>query len=99
MLGDAGQINASTIVVGNLQILRTSLEAVGIGRQCITELEEDLAIDAASPAPQTAGKPAGETTMEWIKAAAKSVGGTGLKVGGAVAEKAIKRAVFSYLGM
>lgn len=98
IVGDVREFNAPTVIAGDVASLRTAMFALGVTRGDFAELQASLREDGTYTIEPTEKKPAGSKTLDWIGKTALKVGKSGLKIGGAVAEEAIKRAVFGYLG-
>jgi hypothetical protein len=98
VIGHVNEFKAATVVAGDLDGLKTSLRDLGVGQEEIEGLEGALKDDGITEVDEEKPKSVGEKTLEWISKAAKATGKKGLDVGGAVAQEAIKRAVFGYLG-
>ncbi len=96
VIGDGNTFNAPVVVAGDLASLKTAISALGVPEDEFKNLEASLDNDRALAT--DGAQKLGDSTLHWIAKTAKKVGASGLKIGTAVAEEAIKRAVFGYLG-
>lgn len=94
VLGNVQEFAPQTVVAGDLSSLKHALSHVGVREAEIAELETAIGKDGG-----TDKKSLGQRTQKWIAETAKKLGGAGVKIGGAVAEEALKRAVMGYLGL
>ncbi|MCR6672727.1 hypothetical protein [Devosia ginsengisoli] len=99
VVGNVETMNAPTVVAGDKASLETAFKALGLGADDVLTLEASLQEDGTYTIADGQKKTVGKKTLEWIGGAAKKVGNGALAVGGAVAEEAVKRAVFGYLGL
>jgi hypothetical protein len=99
VFGNVHELNAPTVNAGDNEGLKAAMTALGVGEPELARLEESLRKDGLDPVSADKPEPPGKNTLAWISNAAKQVGKAGLSVGSAVAEEAIKRVVFSYLGL
>jgi uncharacterized membrane protein len=99
VIGNVEQFSTQTIVAGDLASLKAALTGIGVNDAEFTELEESLEADGTGQIEGEKPKTLGKKTLEWIGNAAKKTGEAGAKIGGAVAEEAIKAALRKYLGL
>ncbi|HEY1722228.1 MAG TPA: hypothetical protein VGG27_13370 [Magnetospirillaceae bacterium] len=98
VIGSVDEINAPTVIAGDPRSLQAALSALGLSDAAIAELEGSIHEDRSLASNDQLAQP-GKKTLEWISEAAVAVGTSGLKIGGAVAEEALRRIVFRYLGL
>lgn len=99
VVGNVETMNAPTVMAGDKASLETAFKALGLGADDVQTLEASLQEDGTYAIADGQKKTVGKKTLEWIGGAAQKVGSGALAVGGAVAEEAVKRAVFGYLGL
>jgi len=98
VFGNVNEFKAATVVTGDVASLKDALCGLGIDHDQLDTLEAALREDNLLEVDKDKPRTIGQRTLQWMAQAAKATGKKGLEVGGAVAEEAIKRAVFSYLG-
>ena len=102
VLGPVQEFHAKTVLPGHEDGLRSSLAELGVTDGEIQELIQNLGDDGVlveEGEEISEPKKPGNKTLQWISKTAQKIGSSGVKLGAAVAEEAIKRAVFGYLGM
>jgi hypothetical protein len=97
VIGNVNEFNAPTVVAGDVHSLGRALTAVGVSAEDIKQLEVALNQDKAEASEKP--KAVGQKTLEWIGKAARQLGGGAARIGGSVAEEAIRAAVMKYLGL
>lgn len=93
--GDVQLLGQQLVVEGDILSLTSSLEALGIGSERVSELKD--AIDADVKDGATKGF--GDRVLRWLADAGKYVGKEGVKMAAGAAQAAATAAVRQYLGL
>lgn len=96
VFGNVEQFAANTVQVGDIESLKGTLSALGVGHDELGKLESDIAQDKAEePDKQGLGK----RTLDWIGRNAKAAGKGAVKIGGDVATAVMTEAIKRYLNL
>lgn len=96
VFGNVEQFAANTVQVGDIESLKGTLSALGVGHDELGKLEGDIAQDQAEePDKQGLGK----RTLDWIGRNAKAAGKGAVKIGGDVATAVMTEAIKRYLNL
>ena len=99
VIGNVSDFSAKTVIVGDINSLKKSLKAMNIEDNDIVSLETILLEGGVDHAEVATPRTLDPRTLKWIGETAKKLGGNAVKIGGRLAEDAIRAAIMKYFGL
>jgi hypothetical protein len=96
VFGNVEQFAAQTVQVGDVDSLRGTLAALGVGHKELEALEAEIAADKRD---EPEKKELSDRTLEWVRRNAKAAGKGAIKIGADVAATVMTEAIKRYMGI